>query len=447
MKKVLIAFTLLLLSVPMVFGTIITNTNQSVMYIRLPARNASTLIDAVYYNPAGVMHLENGFHLAIHNQSIWQDKTVINSFPFLIDDTYIGEARAPIFPSLFAVYKQDRLAVSFGFGINSGGGSADFATGLPSFEVPISLLPAMLSGMGIPTTRYSADIAFKGMSYFLGFQGNISFSLSDALAVAGGVRYIYAINTYEGYVENIQVDPQHPLLNPGGGLMSAQQFFTMAGFPAYAAMVSDQEVDVEQTGTGITPILGLDISPSDNLNIGIRYEFNTKLELTNDTTADDSGLFPDGFTFRNDIPAILSMGIRYAAVPSFRLMVSMTYYFDKNADWEGAEKLVDSNSYDIGVGFEYNVTDSFLISAGYLYTNVSLSEAYQSDFSHELDSHTFGAGGRILLTPNVSLDFGGLYTTYVESDKSMLIEDYPLPFLETYQRKSWVFSVGIGFHL
>jgi long-chain fatty acid transport protein len=453
MKKVLIATALLLFTMPMVFGTILTNTNQSVMYMRLPSRNASTLIDAVYYNPAGVMKLENGFHLAIHNQSIWQDKTVISGFPYLNDDTYVGEVRVPLFPSLFAVFKQDKLALSFGFGINSGGGSADFASGLPSFEIPISLLPAMISGMGIPTSQYSVDMAFEGMSYYLGFQGNISFALSDAIAVAGGVRYIYAISTYEGYLENIQINPQHPLLNPSGGMMSAEQFFTYAGYPAYAAMVSDSEVDVEQTGSGFTPILGVNISPNDSLNIGIRYEFNTKLELTNDTTVDDSGLFPDGRKFRNDLPAILSVGVRYAAVPEFRVMVSLHYFFDKSAVWEQLDPtitqddLIDSNSYDFGVGFEYDITDSFLISAGYLYTNVGVSKLYQSDFSHELDSHTFGGGGRLMLTPHVSLDFAGMYGIYTEDSKNMEIADYPLPFLETYQRDNWALAIGIGFHL
>ncbi len=431
----------------MVFGTIITNTNQSVMYIRVPARCASTYLDAVYYNPAGVMHLENGFHLAIHNQFLWQDKTVINSFPRLNDDTYVGKARAPIFPSLFAVYKQNKLALSFGFGINSGGGTADFTTGLPSFEIPLSLLPSLVSASGIPTTQYSADISFNGLSFYLGFQGNIAYAFSDAFAVAAGVRYIYAITAYEGYLENIQINPTFPLLGLTGNMIRADEFFYGIGEFGLAAMVEDQEVDVTQTGSGITPILSMNIKPNDSLNIGIRYEFNTKLELTNDSTVDDSGLFPDGYTFRNDIPAILSLGVEYAVIPQLRLMVSFQYFFDKNANWNGAEDLVDSNSYDIGVGFEYDVTDTFLISAGYLYTKVGVSDDYQSDFTHELDSHTFGAGGRIMLTPNISLDFGALYASYTEAQRSLTIINFPLPLTETYQRKSLALSIGFGFHL
>ena len=187
MKKGLIAIILFMFAVPAVFATIITNTNQSVMYIRLPARNASMLIDAVYYNPAGVVHLENGFHLAVHNQTVMQEKTVINSYSFLNDDTYIGEVNVPIFPTVFAVYKKDKLALSFGFGPNSGGGTADFKTGLPTFEIPVSTLPSLISGLGIPTSSYALEMSFKGKSVYYGFQGNIAYAINDVFSVAAGV--------------------------------------------------------------------------------------------------------------------------------------------------------------------------------------------------------------------------------------------------------------------
>lgn len=451
MKKGLITIIMLLFTVPMVFGTIITNTNQSVMYIRLPARNASVLIDAVYYNPAGVVHLENGFHLAVHNQSIWQDKTVVNNFPLLNSDTYVGEVRVPLFPTVFAVYKTNKLAISFGFGPNSGGGTADFTTGLPSFEIPVSLIPILVStpppaGLGIPTNAYSVEMAFKGKSVYYGFQGNISYAVNDVFSVAAGVRYISAVTEYEGSLNNIQINPMHPLLNPSGALLNAQQFFNTV-YPPLAALVADKAVDVKQTGSAFTPILGVNIQPNDSLNIGIRYEFNTNLEITNDTTVDGTGLFPDGDTFRNDIPAILSLGLEYGVAPQLRFMASFNMYFDKSADWDGAEEFVDSNSYDIAAGFEYDITDSILISAGYLYTKVGITEDYQSDFTHELDSSAFGFGGRVMLTPNISFDVGGLYVIYTDTDKSIQRLDYPLPFLEKYERTSFDISVGIGFRL
>jgi long-chain fatty acid transport protein len=349
------------------------------------------------------------------------------------------------------VYKKDKLALSFGFGPNSGGGPADFTTGLPSFEIPVSLLPTLVSspppvGLGIPTTAYSAEMAFKGKSVYYGFQGNISYAVSEAFSVAAGVRYIYAITEYEGELKNIQINPQFPPVNPSLGMMSAQQFFN-AVYPPLAARVADIAVDVKQTGSAFTPLLGLNIRPNENLNIGIRYEFNTNLELTNDTTVDGSGLFPDGYKFRNDIPAILSLGLEYAVIPQLRIMISYQLFFDKNADWDGDEEFVDSNSYDFGVGFEYDITDTILISAGYLRTQVGVTDEYQDAFSHELNSNTIGFGGRIMLTPNISLDLGGLYTSYKEAEVTLQRLDFPLPFTEKYQRSNWVFSIGFGFHL
>ncbi|HDJ22848.1 MAG TPA: hypothetical protein ENF17_03030 [Candidatus Aminicenantes bacterium] len=443
MKKFFFGLWLTFLSVSLVSGAIITNTNQSVEYIRLLARNASLRLDSVYYNPAGTAFLANGFHLALHNQTIKQEKTVINAFPFLNSSEYVGQVQVPIFPSFFAVYKQDKWAVSFGFGPNSGGGTAEFSTGLPSFEIPLSLLPASMAMMGVPTTKYAADMYFKGQSAFYGFQGNVSYAFSEMFSLAVGLRYIYAVNKYQGHLENIKINPLHPLLNPSGQMMSAAQFFTLAGMPEMAAEVSDQAVDVTQKGTGFTPLVGLDIRPSERLNIGIRYEFNTKVELENESKVDDTGLYPDGYKFRNDIPAILSLGVEYALTEPFRIMVSYTYFFDKNANWEGRENLVDSNTYDLGVGLEFDLTKRITLSCGYLRSESGVSEEYQTDFSYELDSNSFGVGARINLSPSIDLELGGLYSKYIEDDKTMSIEEFPLPFSESYQQWNWVFSVGL----
>ena len=119
MKKSLIFAVLVLCVVPMTFGQLVTNGNQSVQYIRMMSRNASTDIDAVYYNPAGLTQMKNGFHIALHNQTIFQEKTVENGHPLLNEAIYIGEVNIPIFPNIYAVYKKDKLALFFGFGPNS----------------------------------------------------------------------------------------------------------------------------------------------------------------------------------------------------------------------------------------------------------------------------------------------------------------------------------------
>ena len=444
MKKCLITLAVVLLILPLVNATIITNTNQSATYLRLLARNASYTIDAVYYNPAGLTKLQDGFHLAFHNQTISQEKTINNQFPLLNRSEFVGEVNVPIFPNFYAVYKKGKFALSFGFGPNAGGGSADYANGLPSFESNYAMLPLLVSGFGIPTTQYSADINFSGSSIYLGFQLNASYAVSDIFSVAGGVRMISAKNTYEGSISNVRINPGHPLLNPTGGLMSAAQFFTMIGQPGYAASVGDLSVDAAQTGSAFTPILSLCLTPMDGLVIAARYEFNTNLELVNDTVIDPTGMFPDGAKTRADIPAILGFGIEYSVMPTLRFMATFNTYFDKQADWNGAEAFVDSNSYDIAVGAEYDISKAILISAGYMRTVISVGAEYQSDLTHELSSSTIAFGGQVKILPRLDFDLGVIFVTYDEDSISIpyLIGSFD----EKYNRSTIAIAVGLGYH-
>ncbi len=442
-KTVWLLGLVLALSLSVSAGGILTNGNQSAAYVRLLARHASLEVDAVYYNPAGLVKLSDGFHLSLNNQYISQDKTIINGFPLLNSSEYVGEVRVPVFPDVYGVYKKGRMAFSFGFGPNAGGGSADFKKGLPSFEIPFSTLPSLISSMGVPTTAYQLDMAFKGESVFFGYQVNLSLAVSDVLSFGLGGRLIQARNDYEGHISDIMINPQHPLLNPTGGFMSAYDFFTAIGQPTYAALVADKNVKVKQTGSGFTPILSLNYTPNEALVLSLRYEFNTKLELKNKTTEDDTGLFPDGYVFRNDIPALLAAGLRYSVSPAVRTYFSFTYFFDKSANWDGREELVNKNSYEMALGLEYDLSKVITASAGYQRTNYSLSDAYQTDLDHELSCDTVGGGFRFKVTDKLNLDLGALYVFYKNYNKSDVYSSLSYPV--TFKRKTLDLSLGINY--
>ena len=461
MKRALIVVTVLVVAQLVVAGGIVTNTNQSAQFVRTLSRNASTEVDAIYFNPAGLTQLENGWHFALYNQTIMQEKTVENNFPGLNQNEFVGEVNVPLFPNVYATYKKDKFAVSFGFGPNGGGGTADYADGLPSFEIPISQIPPMINGMNIPTDAYKADIEFKGSSVYYGFQLNASYALNEMFSVAVGGRYISAVNTYEGAISNIQINPTFPDLGLMGNFMSAVQFFNALAqvnpeAAAYAAMVQDVDVDVKQTGTAITPIIGLNVRPVEKLNVGIKYELNTALELTNETTIDGSGLFPDEEVARADIPAIFALGAEYAFLPTFRGQFSINYYFDKNAQWdyfveENGERvkrnkadLVDNNYMEIGVGLEYDLTDALRVSAGFLNSTTGVSENYQTDISHSLSSSTVGLGLRYTIGGVWDVDLGTLYTMYDESTRSGSSNN--VPYVETYNRSNVAIALGLGYH-
>jgi Long-chain fatty acid transport protein len=491
-------------------GGILTNSNQSAQYVRMLSRNASTDIDAVYYNPAGLTLLQDGFHISFNNQFLFQKRTIENDYPYLNNKSYAGDVTTPIFPTFFAAYKKDNWAFFAGFGPTGGGGKATFNNGLPSFEIDAANLPVMLSQKGIPTTKYALDMAFDGTSIIYGGQLGASYKVTKWLSVSAGARLAYSKNTYDGYLRDIRINPISAA-NPTGGFINANQFFTTlaagaanaatslqpliannaggltlaqaqaAGaltpaqvaqiqgglgssynaamtiaqiqatytgisstFTANAAKVADKYVDVKQTGMGVTPIVGVNIAPTSNLNIGIRYEFATKLKLKNDTKIDDTGSYPDGKETNSDLPAILAAGIDYKIVPDLKLSASLTHYFDKDANWDGKEKFITDNLYELAFGLEYNVTEKMLVSGGFLYVQTGAGQGYQSDISYSLSSHSVSFGSGYKVTDKLTLNMGMLYTQYVEGTRMI---SYPNvgDIKETYKKNNTGFSIGFDY--
>lgn len=533
MKKfaVLISGVLLLLNSAFA-GGILTNTNQSAQFARMLSRNASTDLDAVYFNPAGLTQLKNGFYFGLHNQTITQTKTISSGFPKLKFDEYIGDVKAPVFPSAFAVYKMDSWAFSLGFGPNGGGGSADYANGLPSFEKQIArLVPALsgLSALGYPVNDYGVKIAFEGTSVFWGIQAGATYKINDMISVYGGARYLPSTNTYKGSITNIQLGPAgslqsgktylmsaaaaasakslatkagadglQPLIAGGAGgltttqaralnvindvqkaqiegglqqlgltaaqisgitIAAAQSTYNTASATLAAtasqlntnsAGLADKQLETKQTGTGITPIIGVNIH-LDKLNIGLKYEHKTTLKLTNATVVDNTGLFPDGATSNSDLPAIIAGGADYKVLDNLKVSGSFNMYLDKNVDWGKnvylQNRTIDKNYVELAFGLEYNLTKKFAVSAGYLNSNMGVSEDYQSDFSYSNDSYTVGLGFQWNLNEKLVLDAGAMMTTYKDYTKSFT---EPAPFgtyTETYGKDTFTLGFGIGYKI
>lgn len=247
-------------------GGLLTNYNQSAQYIRMLSRNASLDVDAVFYNPAGLIKLDDGWHFSFSSQTIWQTREVTSNFPLLMNDHdnyYEGKTFAPVFPDFYGVYKKDKWAFSLGVGPAAGGGSAEFENGLPSFEIPISKLPLALSGLsaidpGLAVSGYSLDMSFDASSIFWGIQVGASYAINDIFSVYGGVRVMPSTNTYNGNLSNISLTvggqsvPAQAWLNGASTTVSgvADQASTGAAM-AYGAAVGMQPV-LDMGGGGYT---------------------------------------------------------------------------------------------------------------------------------------------------------------------------------------------------
>lgn len=538
MKKILTFFAGILIAGSVFAGGLVTNTNQSARYTRFQSRNASIGIDAVYYNPAGLTKLGDGFYLSLNNQTIGQTKSVVNDYTYLSGTPreYLGKVSAPIFPGVYVAYNTGRLSLSAGFNPIGGGGGAKYATGLPSFEMQISDLVPLLASQGVPTSQYSADIFFEGSSIYFGYQANVGYRINDMFSVAAGVRLVSAANTYNGYLKNIKINPNYPAFGQtyAGGMVLATDFFTSGatflnglaaganqyyaglqpiisagagsmplangtavgltatqvaqiqqligaagqdptnltiaqaqvilglaapeftnkanGMTANAAATQDVYVDAEKSGMGYTPIISVNFSPSDNLNIAVKYEFQTKLLLTTKVNDNKSGgIFTDGGTTIADMPAMLAAGIEYKPMKKLLVSASMNYYFDKNVDYDGSDLLsvnmIDKNFQEYALGLEYSLTKKLRVSGGWLGTYTGVNSNYQNDQNYSLNTNSIGAGFGFHINKMIDLNLGGQYTFYKEGAKSFthMLGTNSIPVSETYNKTTWVVAIGLDF--
>ena len=446
---------------------------------------------------------------------------------------YTGKVFAPVFPGIYATYKMDKLAFSFGFNPIGGGGGGTFEDGLPSFEYPLT---GLLAAPGV--SGYRADINFEGQSVYFGYQANISYQINDMISIAVGGRFTMAKEKYNGYMRNIELNmggdwflatnvfsdlatqagnglaslngavaSMQPLFDANfgdmtfaelegdgridattraqleGGLLAVGQSqaaiddmtLTEARFVYVVAativedqydqarttaiITQDQEVEYEKTATGITPVISLDIKPSDKLNIAIKYEHITKLEFENNTTKDfmvgydlDAGdsltMFPNGAKSQYDIPGNLTVGATFYPTDKIMLSTGFHYFMDKQADWEGRQDSLKSNSFEMAFGAEYALTDDLKASVGWMISRPNPTGGFQTDLSQSMPSNSWGFGFAYQLSPIIELNVAGQYSLYQTSERTF---GYPgespaVLITETYKKPIWIAAVGLNFN-
>ena len=420
MKRVLTCGGGLLLSIALVStafaGAIINKTNWSAEYIRTFNRNAATdYADIAAYNPAGTIKLNDGFILNGSVQYLNTDmKNIFGGKSYENDEP-------PVIPSIFGVYNKDKWSLYGAFAVVGGGGKVDYSQGnLTTVGAQWLLFGESLKGNIVPPLiPPPGSSQLTGESYYLGYTFGGAYEINDMFSISVGFRYVDAHREGEG-----------------SAMMTELQNGT-------TPVPVDVAMKFEENGKGWGGIFGVNIAPNDKLNIGMRYEMKTKLDLKGRVYESDYNLVEnllgveDGKERPRDLPALFGFGLSYWLNPKLRAETNFTYYFNGNADWGGDQQLVD-NGFDVGIAFEYHFSTSFLGSIGYMRTETGIEPQYMSRENPELDANTLCGGIAYAFSESFHTNLGLSYISY--EDDSFLS---PFPF-GTVKYEKTVIDIALG---
>ena len=448
-------------------GGILTNTNQSIDFLRNPARDAAIGLDGVYSNPAGVAFLPEGFHLAFNWQYAHQTRTITSNNPVFAlgrknngqtQKIFEGVADAPIIPSLQAAYNKGNWSVQFNFSVPGGGGRCEFADGLGSFESVVGSISTQLQPLG--ATGYDMDGYMQGRQYYFGFQLGAAYKITKDLSVYGGLRLLYGTATYKAKISNIMVNTAGGYVDFGSFLESAigtidnglrQINAGMAQYEAAGAtalpeyqQLEAQKAQLEgsrqgisslfkyaqgvnllcnQSSVGIAPVIGIDYRFG-KFNLAAKYEFKTQIHMKNESTVNEASEIPavnkfrDGEKIDEDSPAQLAVGAMWNITDAVRLNVGYHHFFDKNATWyNNAQDLLGGDTNEYLGGAEWDITKKLTVSGGIQFTRYQLTDEYMNDMSFVVNSHSIGFGFKYQVSDHVKLSAAYFQTIYGNYDR------------------------------
>ena len=467
-------------------GGILTNTNQSIDFLRNPARDAAIGLDGVYSNPAGVAFMPEGFHLGFNWQYAHQTRTIESTSPFFAlgrknggqtTKTFEGVADAPFLPSIQAAYNKGNWSLQFNFSVPGGGGACEFQDGLGSFESVVGGIANQLKPLG--ATGYDMDGYMQGRQYYFGFQLGAAYKITKDLSVYGGLRVLYGTATYKAKISNIMVNTANGYLDFGSFLQGATTTIDAgiskvnAGIAQYQAAGVDVPAELttqlaqlegtkqslnslqkysqgvnllcNQSSVGVAPVIGIDWRVG-KFNFAAKYEAKTEIHMKNESTVNEASEIPavnkfrDGEKIDEDSPAQLAVGAMWNISDDFRLNVGYHHFFDKDVKWyNNTQDLLGGGTNEYLAGVEWDLTDKLTISGGGQITRYQLTDEYMNDMSFVVNSYSLGFGFNYKAADNITLKAAYFQTNYGHYDRVTSTE--PL-ISDSFTRTNRVLGIG-----
>lgn len=448
-------------------GGLLTNTNQHVAFNRMMSREASIGIDGVYYNPAGVVFMGEGSHLAINWQMAYQTRTIKNDYKLFTNNVnnpttprdFKGKAFAPVIPSFQYAYNKGRWSLQGNFALTGGGGKCTFDNGLGSFEkivgetamgaiglastidyvankilIPGSIKPdgkinedkfkPMFTDNKVFGSKgdYSFNSYMHGRQYYFGLSAGAAYKVNDNFSVYAGLRGIYATCNYYGYVEDIKVGnmPLYQVLDPS------------------KENSANIELSCDQSGIGFTPMLAVDYKTG-RWNFSAKYEFKTRMRLKNKSVnklpsignLDDNLKNQMIYTFIHDkgLPQEQAMQISSAILADKNVVettADLKQQFDSKinealGEYADGKKIAGDIPSLLTVGVGYSPIDELRINVGFHWFDDYNATSYnnRNKLLKKRGTLEFNAGVEYDVTKKITVSTGWQNTNYGLTDKYM----------------------------
>ena len=404
--------------------------NLSAEWVRTPARNAATDAgDIVVYNPAGLVKMNDGFHINIGNQSLFRKPS--HTFDMgmgMGEQTYTQDGNDLFLPNLYMSYKKDKFSLFTGMFMAGGGATANYPNGSINTElIGLQTLMATQGAYGAYTHQY-----MKASSYYLTTTLGAAFAANDRISFSVAGRYIDATN------------------KTSAGLTLTQ---SPLGLPD-----ETMELKTSDAATGFGGVFSMMVQANAQTRFTVRYETAVKLNFETNQESDEFGITQDGATSRRDLPATLAIGLAVAPTTKTQIYADFNYYMQTGANWGTSTPLTNEKNYSelagdalsVNVAATVQTGEKVLLSIGGGYTDFQYSDRdgyFTKAGAFETvpdDNFNINTGISYRITNVLTGTFGYMHTFYQNSEVTAVLAK---PLEVKVKTKNSLDAVAIGLDL
>ena len=370
-------------------------TTSTPVLTRDPARQASTEIDAVVTNPAGVAFMPDGFHVSLGG--IYSYRDISTQDPEAPATTFwTKETR--LLPTIQAAWKEDRWTVSASFASEGGFGKRDANGSLMADKIFASLMESEFDGLndiiqnfrdiwdvavmvGAPelnikdedeTALVSQDVNALLHNWTIRLGGTYKFN--EHLSAYVGVKANFVRSSWDNGSEVVVKRPstgerwdyfeyfkkEIPTLqnsNISENLKNATiDFFNTLESGIDIANSSNGHYEIH--GWGFAPVIGIDYKTG-NFNFGAKYEFASHINAK-------------GTSEHFNVPASMAVGASWQIIPRLKVAAGSNVVFATYSSVGldlNTTRAYPTRAYDLSVSGTFNINNKWLISGGYTYSH------------------------------------------------------------------------------